>query len=96
MLTARLATATEGILMGESCGTALWAALQVARELDDRDALFVVLLPDSGRNYVGKLFRDDWLRSSGLLGETERVADYDWRTTRPTVIVRRGEVRPPA
>src|SRR5918996_4209126 len=83
MLTARLATATEGILMGQSCGTALWAALQVARELGDPEALFVVLLPDSGRNYVGKLYRDDWLRSSGLLGETERVADYDWRATRP-------------
>jgi cystathionine beta-synthase len=96
MLTARLATATEGILMGQSCGTALWAALQVARELDDPQALLVVLLPDSGRNYVGKLYSDDWLRASGLLGESERVADYDWRTTRPDVIVRRGEVRPPA
>ena len=46
MLTARAATAREGILMGESCGTALWAALQVAREVDDPEALFVVLLPD--------------------------------------------------
>ena len=48
MLTARVATAREGILMGESCGTALWAALQVARDLDDPEALFVVLLPDCG------------------------------------------------
>ncbi len=69
MLTARQATAAEGILMGESCGTALWAALQVARDLDDPDALFVVILPDGGRNYVGKLFNDDWLRESGLLGD---------------------------
>jgi cystathionine beta-synthase len=96
MLTARRATATEGILMGESCGTALWGALQVAREIDDPGALFVVLLPDSGRNYVGKLYRDEWLRTTGLLGETERVADYDWRATGPAVVVRRGEVRPPA
>jgi hypothetical protein len=44
MLTARLATAREGILMGESCGTTLWAALQVAREERDPSALFVVLL----------------------------------------------------
>jgi cystathionine beta-synthase len=94
MLTARQATAAEGILMGESCGMALWAALQVARDLDDPDALFVVLLPDSGRNYVGKLFNDDWLRSTGLLHPGEAAADYDWRDTRPTVIVRRGEVRP--
>ena len=94
MLTARQATAAEGILMGESCGTALWAALQVARDLEDTAALFVVLLPDSGRNYVGKLYDDAWLRARGLLGAEEQVADYDWRATRPGVTVRRGEVRP--
>ena len=80
-LTARQATAVEGILMGESCGTALWAALQVARTIEDGDALIVVLLPDSGRNYLGKLYNDDWLREAGLLGTDEQVADYDWRAT---------------
>ena len=89
LLTARQATATEGILVGESSGTALWAALQVAREVDDPAALFVVLLPDSGRNYLGKLYNDDWLRSVGLLGPDEAVRDYDWRATRPGVIVDR-------
>jgi cystathionine beta-synthase len=79
MLTARQATAAEGILMGESCGTALWAALQVARKLDDPEALFVVLLPDSGRNYVGKLYDDEWLRQAGMLRDDEEVAGYDWR-----------------
>ena len=88
MLMARAATAREGILMGESCGTALWAALQVARDLDDPDALFVVLLPDSGRNYVGKLYNDDWLRQSGLLGVDEAVSAYDWRATRADVVLR--------
>jgi cystathionine beta-synthase len=95
MLTARLATAQEGILMGESGGTVLWAALQVARELDDPEALFVVLLPDSGRNYVGKLYNDEWLRSEGLLGTDEQVADYDWRTTRPDVVLRGAEIPKP-
>jgi cystathionine beta-synthase len=94
MLTARQATAAEGILMGESCGTALWAALQVARDLEDPEALFVVILPDGGRNYVGKLFNDAWLRENGLLGASEEAAAYDWRDTRTTVIRRRGEVRP--
>lgn len=93
MLTARTATAAEGILMGESCGTALWAALQVARDLDNPNAMFVVLLPDSGRNYVGKLYNDDWLRQLGLLGADERVADYDWRRTHPKVVLR-GEAVP--
>ena len=92
MLTARLATAREGILMGESAGTALWAALQVARDLDDRDALLVVLLPDSGRNYVAKLYNDGWLRERGLIAPTESVADYDWRATRPEVVLRGGDI----
>jgi cystathionine beta-synthase len=89
-LTARAATAAEGILMGESCGTAIWAALQLARDLDDPETLFVVLLPDSGRNYLGKLYNDDWLREKGLIGPSEAVTDYDWRATRPEVVVRRG------
>jgi cystathionine beta-synthase len=91
MLTARQATAAEGILMGESCGTALWVALQVARDLDDPDALFVVLLPDGGRNYIGKLFNDDWLRDAGLLGADEQVGEYDWRNTAPTVVLSRTD-----
>jgi cystathionine beta-synthase len=87
LLTARQATAGEGILMGESCGTALWAALQVARDLDDSNALFVVLLPDSGRNYIAKLYNDEWLRSAGLLAREEEVRDYDWRETRAEVTI---------
>jgi len=89
-LTARAATAAEGILVGESSGTALWAALQVARDVDDPDALFVVLLPDSGRNYIGKLYNDAWLLEKGIIGPNEAVADYDWRATKPAVVVRRG------
>ena len=88
-LTARQATTTEGILTGESGGMALWAALQVARTVDDADALFVVLLPDSGRNYLGKLYSDEWLREVGILGADEEVSAYDWRATQPDVLVAR-------
>jgi len=95
MLMARIATAREGILMGESCGTALWAALQVARSVDDPEAMFVVLLPDTGRNYVGKLYSDRWLREQGLLGPYEEVGDYDWRATSPTVVLRGDEIPQP-
>jgi cystathionine beta-synthase len=80
-LTARQATAAEGILVGESGGTALWAALQVASTVSDEDALFVVLLPDSGRNYIAKLYNDDWLREARILGADEQVTAYDWRAT---------------
>ncbi len=96
MLMARAATAAEGILMGESCGTALWAALQVARDLDDPEALMVVLLPDSGRNYVGKLYNDEWLRSVGVLGADESVTSYDWRTTRAEVVLRGEQIPQPS
>jgi cystathionine beta-synthase len=92
MLMARVATLREGILMGESCGTALWAALQVARDVDDPAALFVVILPDSGRNYLGKLYSDRWLRDNGLLGPYEEIADYDWSATRADVVLRGDEI----
>jgi cystathionine beta-synthase len=55
---------SEGILVGGSCGMAAHAAVQVARE--DPDRLVVVILPDSGRGYLEKVFNDDWLRANGF------------------------------
>ena len=69
---ARRLTREEGILSGESCGTALVAALRVAKELTQdpagREAVMVVLLPDGGRSYLSKLYNDEWMRNNGLLG----------------------------
>ncbi|MEP6797569.1 MAG: cystathionine beta-synthase, partial [Lapillicoccus sp.] len=70
-MTRRLAR-EEGLLVGGSCGMAVVAALQVARGLP-ADAVVVVLLPDSGRGYMSKIFSDDWMSSYGFLhsdGET--------------------------
>ncbi len=68
---ARRLTREEGILSGGSCGTALVAALQVGRELaateGGHEAVVVVLLPDGGRNYLSKLYNDEWMRVNGLL-----------------------------
>ena len=50
----------EGLFVGGSCGMAVVAAVRAARELPD-DAVVVVLLPDTGRNYVSKVFDDEWL-----------------------------------
>src|SRR5215217_342970 len=61
---ARRITREEGILAGESCGTAIVAAREVVRELaaeGRRDAVVVVILPDSGRNYMSKLYSDEWM-----------------------------------
>ena len=77
-LTARRLTREEGILVGGSCGLAVWAALRVAREVDDPAALVVVLLPDSGRGYLSKIYNDDWMRENGFLarfGEASRMGN---------------------
>ncbi len=57
----------EGMLVGGSSGMAAYAAAQLARELDDPEAVIVVLLPDSGRGYLTKVFSDDWLARFGFL-----------------------------
>ena len=71
-LTARAVTRQEGILVGGSCGSAVYAALEVARDYDD-DATIVVLLPDTGRNYLSKLYADGWMRQYGFLEGPEIV-----------------------
>ena len=72
-VTARAVTRQEGILVGGSSGTAVFAALQVARELDDPEATIVVLLPDSGRQYLSKLYSDTWMLQHGMLERPEVV-----------------------
>src|SRR5215467_15476744 len=65
-LMARRVTREEGLLIGGSCGTAVAAALVVAKE-EGPDAVIVVLLPDSGRNYLSKIFNDEWMFDFGFL-----------------------------
>jgi cystathionine beta-synthase len=68
-MTRRLAR-EEALLVGGSSGMAAYAAIQLAHELDDPDAVIVVLLPDSGRGYLGKVFDDEWLAQYGFLPAT--------------------------
>lgn len=63
---ARRVTQEEGLMIGGSGGTAVHAALVVARE-EGPDAVIVVLLPDSGRNYLSKIFDDEWMFYMGFL-----------------------------
>jgi cystathionine beta-synthase len=65
-LTARRVTREEGLLAGGSCGTAVWAALEVGRDLGP-DAVIVVILPDSGRGYLSKVYDDGWMDDHGFL-----------------------------
>ena len=68
-LAARRLVAREGLFAGGSTGTALCAAVQVARELDDPEALVATIIPDGGRPYVSKVFNDPWMREHGYLGD---------------------------
>jgi cystathionine beta-synthase len=74
---ARRLTREEGILSGGSCGTAMVAACEVVRDLTRSEggatAVVVVLLPDSGRNYLSKVYNDEWMRVNGLLATTGAI-----------------------
>lgn len=80
----------EGILVGGSCGLAAHAAREVAADLP-ADAVVVVLLPDSGRGYLSKLFNDDWMAANGFLdrrgGDTRLATVIAARTDRLPAIV---------
>jgi cystathionine beta-synthase len=103
---ARRITREEGILAGESCGTAVYAALDEARrimsETPDRagDAVVVVILPDGGRSYMSKLYNDEWMRANGLLATTgavvrieELLARRHGGDERPAVVLARTTER---
>ena len=74
-LMARRVAHEEGLLIGGSGGTAVAAALRVAAECRPDD-LVVVLIPDSGRGYLSRVFDDEWLARYGFLqSEGITVAD---------------------
>ena len=64
-LTARRLAREEGILAGGSSGTALAAALKYAQRLSTPKYI-VVILPDTGRNYLTKIYSDSWMRENGF------------------------------
>jgi cystathionine beta-synthase len=72
-LMARRIAREEGLLVGGSSGTAVAAAVRVAKDLP-ADAVMVVMMPDSGRGYMSKIFNDEWMRANGFL-EDERRKD---------------------
>jgi cystathionine beta-synthase len=89
-LTARRVSREEGVLLGGSGGTAVWAALQVARRENDPNNLIVILLPDSGRGYLSKLYSDDWMRENGFLSRFDQPA-----RTRALLVARHDKEMPP-
>jgi cystathionine beta-synthase len=85
-LTARRVTHEKGVFIGGSGGTAVAAAVEVARGCGP-DALVVVLIPDSGRGYLSRVFDDEWMATYGFL----RTGEITVRE----VIEARGDAIPP-
>src|SRR2546422_2737022 len=75
-LTARRITREEGILVGGSSGTAMKAAMDVAHGLDEKTVM-VVILPDTGRNNLSKIYNDEWMRQNGFFERFPRQLVHD-------------------
>ncbi|MBX9927977.1 MAG: pyridoxal-phosphate dependent enzyme [Gemmatimonadaceae bacterium] len=69
---ARRLTREEGIFVGGSAGLIAHVALNVARRLDDPNAMVVTFLCDTGERYLSKLYNDEWMRENQML-EPEKI-----------------------
>jgi cystathionine beta-synthase len=65
-LTARRLAREEGLLVGGSAGTTVWAAIEVAKRLGPEKTV-LTMLPDSGRSYMSKFYDDNWMLEHGFL-----------------------------
>jgi cystathionine beta-synthase len=65
-LTARRLAREEGLLVGGSAGTSVWAMLQVAERYGP-DATLLTIVPDGGRGYLSKFYDDNWMLEYGFL-----------------------------
>ena len=68
IMTRRLAR-EEGLFVGWSCGSAVYGALEYARENLKEDDIMVIILPDHGTRYLNKVYNDEWMRVHGFLEE---------------------------
>ena len=63
----------EGIFAGNSSGAAVAGLLQLKDELSAEDVV-VIIFPDHGSRYMGKMFNEDWLRERGFLTDEKLTA----------------------
>jgi cystathionine beta-synthase len=74
----------EGLFVGWSCGSAVHGALEYAKENLKEGDVMVILLPDHGTRYLGKIYNDDWMRNHGFL------EDKSFGTARDIIDARNG------
>jgi cystathionine beta-synthase len=91
-MTLRLAR-EEGLLVGGSSGMAVASALKAAKHLT-ADDIMVVLLPDSGRGYLGKIFNESWMRSHGFAPADDGTTIGDVLRNKSDVIPALAHVHP--
>src|SRR5437870_2632829 len=65
-LTSRRLAREEGLLVGGSGGTTVWAALEIAKQFGP-DAAILTMIPDSGRSYMSKFYDDNWMLEHGFV-----------------------------
>lgn len=69
-VTTRQLAKKEALFVGGSCGAAVYGALEYARNNSfGKEDLMVVILPDSGTRYVGKIYNDEWMKEQGFLDQ---------------------------
>ena len=73
-LVARRLAREEGLLVGGSGGTTVWAALELAKRLGPGKTI-LSMLPDSGRSYLSKFYDDNWMLEHGFVERRTRAAD---------------------
>ena len=83
VMTRRLAR-EEGLFVGWSCGSAVHGALEYAKEHLKEGDVMVIILPDHGTRYLGKVYNDEWMRNHGFL------EDKTYATARDIIAQRSG------
>lgn len=66
----------EGLLVGYSSGSAMQAVFQLRKKLKPTDVV-VVLFPDHGTRYLGKVYNDEWMKQQGFMGKPQPASQYD-------------------
>lgn len=75
----------EGLFVGWSAGSAVHGALEYARENLKEGDRMVILLPDHGSRYVGKVYNDEWMKNHGFL------EDKTYATAKDIIGARNGD-----
>ncbi len=85
VMTRRLAR-EEGMFVGWSCGSAVFGALEYARENLKEDDVMVIIMPDHGTRYLGKIYNDNWMHDHGF------TESGNFATARDIVATRNGQL----